>query len=92
VLVAGGIADAIVEALRSENEGVATTSHGSYVRVSAPGRLRLSRGAVEAVLGRPFRLPSDLEPVMPSFAGRLRVDEDEACWEAPPPHAAGGAP
>jgi toluene monooxygenase system protein D len=80
VLVPGDVCEAIVAALRALNEGVEVRHRGGYVRVSAPDRCRITRAAVEAELGRPFRLPTDLERVMPAFQGRFRVDESEAWW------------
>lgn len=82
VLIAGDVSRAVVEALRESNPGLDAIDRGSYVRVRAPGGCRLQRSAVERRLGRPFRLPADLEAVMPSFTGRFRVGEEEAAWEA----------
>jgi len=82
VLHAGAVADAIVSAIRALNDEVEAVDRGSYLRVSAPGRCRVTRAAIESALGAPFRLPGDLEIVMPSFVGAFRVDEDEATWEA----------
>jgi toluene monooxygenase system protein D len=81
ILEAGDVADALVAAIREENEDVAVDDRGAYVRVSAPRVCRVSRAAVERKLGRAFRLPGDLERVMPSFQGRLKVGEDGASWE-----------
>lgn len=82
VLEAGEIADAIVAAIRALNTGVEVLDRGAYLRVSAPGRCEVTRPAIEAALGRTFRLPGDLEQVMPSFAGALEIDEDRAVWGA----------
>ncbi len=59
---------------------VVVLDRGSYLRVLVPGRCRMTREAVERALGRPFRLPGDLERVMPSFKGRLVVGDDEVVW------------
>ena len=82
VLSAGPVADAIVTAIRQENAQVQVTDRGSYLRVLVPDRCAVSRTAIEAALSRPFRLPGDLELVMPSFRGRFRVSEEQACWVA----------
>jgi len=37
---------------------------------------------IAALLGEPFRIPQDLERVMPSFRGRLVLSEELAAWEA----------
>jgi hypothetical protein len=42
----------------------------------------VSRRGIEAALGRPVQLPADLELCMPSFRGRLRIDDERATWEA----------
>ncbi len=83
VLIAGEAALAVIESMRTLNDGLQVFDRGSYLRVSAPGGCRLTRVAVERKLGRPFRLPGDLEALMPSFRGRFRVDETEARWEIP---------
>lgn len=80
VLAAGPVADAIVAAIRRLNAEVAVKSRGAYVRVLVPGRCVVSRAAIEEALGRPFRLPGDLERAMPAFKGRLRVTGDQAEW------------
>ena len=80
VLAAGPIADAIVAAIRRENNHVQVTDRGSYLRVLVPARCAVSRAAIESVLSRSFRLPGDLEQVMPSFRGRFQVSEDQASW------------
>lgn len=82
ILVAGEVGAAIVQALEALNPGLRVTDRGSYLRALAPGRCVLTRAAAEHALGRPFRLPTDLEAVMPSFAGRLSIDENEVRWTA----------
>jgi toluene monooxygenase system protein D len=81
VLLAGETTKAIVQAIRELNRRVSVQDRGSYVRVLVPKRCRLTREAIERVAGRPFRLPGDLEEVMPSFRGRLTMSDDEAVWE-----------
>jgi hypothetical protein len=80
VLAAGPVADAIVAAIRNENTGVEVTDRGSYLRVLVPARCAVTRAAIESALSRAFRLPGDLEQVMPSFRGRFQVSEDHASW------------
>jgi MmoB/DmpM family len=90
VLAAGPVADAIVAAIRRENDGVEVIDRGSYLRVLVPSQCAVSREAIESALSRPFRLPGDLEQVMPSFRGRFQVSEDQASWSlgAPEPRRA----
>jgi MmoB/DmpM family len=82
VLEAGETARAVIDAIRRLNEGVEVRDRGSYLRVLVRRRCRVTREAIEHTLGRPFRLPGDLEIVMPSFKGMFRVTDDEAVWEA----------
>ena len=83
VLHAGPVAEAVVAAIRALNADVSVLNRGAYLRVSAAGRCRVTREAIEREIGATFELPRDLEAVMSSFAGRLTVDEGEAVWTAP---------
>jgi hypothetical protein len=80
VVLASEIGRAIVAVIREQNKDVEVQDRGSYLRVLARARCGVTRLAVERALGRPFRLPSDLELIMPSFSGSLSVTEDEAVW------------
>ena len=82
VLESGETANAVIAAIRAHNRDVVVTDRGAYLRVSVPRRCLLDRRTVERALGRPFRLPGDLELVMPSFSGKLRIERDQAVWEA----------
>ena len=81
VLEAGPIASVLIAAIREQNREVEVQDRGAYFRVLVPLRCVLSRAAIERRLGRTFRLPGDLELVMPSFKGAFSVDEDRAIWE-----------
>lgn len=81
VLRSGDVASAIAEALRADNAVVELVDRGGYLRLSAPGRLLLRRASVEATLGRAFVLPGDLEQVLISFAGRMRVLSEQVEWQ-----------
>ena len=80
VLEASDDAHAVIAAIRQSNAGVVVENRGSYLRVLVPGRCEVTTRTIESVLGRPFRLPGDLEAMMPSFKGRLTVSEDRAVW------------
>lgn len=80
VVLASEVGRALVAAIQGENADVEVQDRGSYLRVLARGRCAVTRRAVEEALGRPFRLPSDLELIMPSFSGRFAVTEDCASW------------
>lgn len=85
VLEAGELADAVIAAIREQHPEVTVRDRGSYLRVLVPGRCVVRREAIERALGRPVRLPADLERVMPSFQGRLAMTEDmvEWAWSSP---------
>ena len=82
VLEAGEVAQAVIRAIQRNNPSVEIRDRGAYVRVLVTGRCVLDRAEVERALGRTFRLPGDLEQIMPSFSGRFRVSEAQAVWEA----------
>jgi hypothetical protein len=84
VLLAGRVSDAIVAAIRRQNAGVRVSQRGSYLRVSASARCEVHAEVISELLGKPFRIPQDLERVMPSFRGRLFLSEELAAWEAIP--------
>lgn len=81
ILDSSELGRAVLRAIQDLNQGVRVTDRGSYLRVHAARRCVVTRQAVEAVLGRPFLLPGDLELAMPSFRGRLMIDADRAVWE-----------
>ena len=82
VLLPSELGLAILSAIQAQNVEARVQDRGAYLRVVAPGRCSVTRQAIEAALGRPVRLPGDLELCMPSFKGRLRVDAERAVWEA----------
>jgi toluene monooxygenase system protein D len=82
VLEASHVGRGIVAAIRELNEEVDVSDRGAYLRVLVPERCIVTRAVIERILGRRFRLPSDLELVMPSFAGCFSVSEEDALWEA----------
>lgn len=82
VLTAGVCARAVAAAITKENPGASVSDQGGYLRVLVSERCRVTRLAIERELGRPFALPRDLELIMPSFRGKLRLDTDAVVWEA----------
>ena len=82
VLLSGRVSDAIVSAIRQQNAGVRVTHRGSYLRVSVSSRCEVRAEVIAGLLGEPFRIPQDLERVMPSFRGRLVLSEELAVWQA----------
>jgi toluene monooxygenase system protein D len=82
VLLPSEVGLAVLSAIQATNLEVLVQDRGAYLRVLAEGRCVVTRQGIEAALGRPVRLPSDLELCMPSFKGTLRVDAERAIWEA----------
>jgi toluene monooxygenase system protein D len=80
VLESDEVGRAIIAAIRRTNRDVTVLDRGGYLRVLVPGRCIVARTAIEQALGRAFRLPRDLELVMPSFQGRIRITDDEIEW------------
>lgn len=52
---------------------------GGYLRVQTPGRARMTQASLEEELGIDMPL-SRFEQHMPSFAGRIKVSDDEIVW------------
>jgi len=82
------LAEAVVAAIVALNPQAEIQERGAYLRVLAPLRCRVTRQEIERQARREFHFPRDLEALMPSFKGTLRLDEEEALWEASP----GGPP
>ena len=80
VLQATPFADAVITAIRHDNDDVTVQDEGAYLRVLVPRVCRLSRGSLEEILGEDLRFPGDLEVVMSSFAGVIRLTEQGAEW------------
>lgn len=80
VLHATPFAQAVIAAIEEENENVLIQDEDAYMRVLVPRVCRLSRAGIEAVTGSAVRFPGELEVVMSSFTGVLRLTEDGAVW------------
>lgn len=80
VLEASETGRLLAQAIVDLNPGASVEDRGAYLRILAPGRCLLTREAAEQALGRPFRLPLDLEPLMPAFKGLIQIDERRVEW------------
>ena len=80
VLQSTPFAREIAAAIMEDNDDVIVNDRGGYLRVVAPRVCRLSRATVEAATGSPVRFPGELEVIMSSFAGRMRLTEHGAVW------------
>jgi toluene monooxygenase system protein D len=88
VLQATPFAEAVIAAIREENDDVLVRHEAAYLRVLVPGECRLSRSALLSVTGEDVHFPGDLEAIMSSFSGRMEITAHTAVWwipgEAPP--------
>jgi toluene monooxygenase system protein D len=90
VLQATPFARALVDAIEAENNHVTVRDEGAYLRVQAPRVCRLSRAAAETAIGSSIQFPGELEVVMSSFTGLMRLTELGAVWWLagdPPPES-----
>ena len=73
--------DLVVAAIEDDNPGspIEVTDHGSYVRVHAPGHLRVTAESLKRYLGADFEIRS-LEAMMSAFAGRINTRSDAVEW------------
>jgi toluene monooxygenase system protein D len=88
VLQATPFARTIAAVIAEQNDDVVVHDEGAYLRVLSPHVCRLPRDAVEAATGTTVQFPGDLEVVMSSFAGLMRLTEQDAVWwlaSEPPP-------
>ena len=92
VLHATPFAHVVAAVIEEENDDVVVLDEGAYLRVLAPGTCRLSRAALEAATGPAIRFPGDLEVVMSSFAGVLKLTDDDVVWTLVTEPAAGDPP
>lgn len=80
VLQAGEHGRAVLQAILELNPAARVIDQGAYFRVQVPDKCVLTRAAVEKITGLPFRIPGDLELVMPSFQGWLVVTSERVEW------------
>jgi toluene monooxygenase system protein D len=80
VLRATPFALSVITAIEDDTDEVIVHDEGAYLRVIAPRLCRLSRVAVEAATGSVVQFPGELEMIMSSFTGLLRMNEDGAVW------------
>ncbi|HWA72065.1 MAG TPA: MmoB/DmpM family protein [Polyangiaceae bacterium] len=71
---------AVVAAIQKLNRDVSVQDRGAYLRVLVPRCCRVTREAIERELGQAFRVPFDLEPLMPAFKGFISMDADSIEW------------
>jgi hypothetical protein len=80
VLQATPLARYIIEALEEEHEGLFVEDAGAYYRVFAPGVCRLRKEVVDEIAGRDVVFPRELEVILSSFTGRMKMNDSGAVW------------
>jgi len=80
VLQATPFAEAVVAAIREENDDVLVRHEDAYVRVLVPGVCRLSCSVLQSLTGEVVNFPGDLEVIMSSFTGRMEITDHAAVW------------
>jgi toluene monooxygenase system protein D len=77
VMRTGDMADAVIEAIREDNEGreVIVVEHASYLRIKVADVCVLRYETVGEMLGRDVTR-GDIEASMPSFAGFIHTEPD----------------
>lgn len=80
VLEASESGRALASVILRLNPGARVEDRGAYLRVLAPGRCVLTVDEVERELGREFRVPVDLEPLMPAFKGLIAISQQRVEW------------
>ncbi len=77
----GTLAEAIISAIETDNPDldIDVDDQGGYIRITGPGRLRMTRASLEDALGKPMQL-HQIEPQLAGFAGRMKLDDDEVTW------------
>jgi toluene monooxygenase system protein D len=74
------VAEAVARAIATDNgQEPLLEDRGAYVRIGLPKTCRLTQASLDDELGGDLAL-SAFESVMPSFAGRIKVSDDEIIW------------
>lgn len=80
VLQATPLARYMIEALEEEHEGLFVEDAGAYYRVFAPGVCRLRKEIVDEIAGRDVSFPRELEVILSSFTGKMKMNDSGAVW------------
>jgi hypothetical protein len=80
VLQATPLARCMIEALEEEHEGLFVEDAGAYYRIFAPGVCRLRKEIVDEIAGRDVAFPRELEVILSSFTGKMKMNDSGAVW------------
>jgi toluene monooxygenase system protein D len=85
VIKNGEIGDAVIEAVREDNEGrdIKIEEHASYCRIKVERECVVRFDTVSEMLGRDVTR-SDIEANMPALEGFIRVDSEKMRFLASP--------
>lgn len=72
-LMKGEVADAVLEAVREAHEDVKVSELPGYIVIEVKARLDVSAEAVRDQLGRSDWVMTDLNEIMPAFAGNVET-------------------
>jgi toluene monooxygenase system protein D len=80
--------DLVAAAIADDNPDaeIEVTDHGSYVRIHASDRLRVTEESLKRYLGADFEI-RQLEPMLAAFAGRITTTSDAIEWSLGPAKA-----
>jgi toluene monooxygenase system protein D len=81
VLRMGAEIDLVIRAIQDDNPGrpIVVTDQGAYVRVQAPGTLRITLATLRQYFGASFQM-RQLEAMLTAFAGMIATSSDEIAW------------
>jgi hypothetical protein len=75
------VAEAVARAIATDNgQAPVLEDRGAYIRIGLPGTCRLTQASLDDELGDGELSLSAIETVMPSFAGRIKMTDDEIIW------------
>jgi hypothetical protein len=80
VLQSTPLARAMIEALEEEHPDLFVEDAGAYYRIFAPGVCRLRKEVVDEIAGRDVAFPRELEVILSSFTGRMKMNQSGAVW------------
>lgn len=74
------LAEAVARAIETDTgQAPVLEDRGAYVRIQVPTTCRMTQASLADELGEEFPL-AGFESVMPSFAGRIKVTDEEIVW------------
>jgi toluene monooxygenase system protein D len=71
----------VIQSIVEDNpdKGIEIVESGAYVRIQAPGRMRVTLASLRRNVSPSFEM-RQLEAMMPAFAGRIATTSEEVTW------------